>query len=214
MIKREEVVKALQEKNYAALSEAARAGRGIFRVLISLTYDKKSVISWRAIEAVGLVAGHMAARDPDAVRNLAQRLLWMMRDESGNNPWSVPEMLGEIVRNSAGLLADLPPIIESFHDEEMLRPGVLRALERIAGSRPDLVTTSLAFVEMYLNDSNPSVRTYAVMLGGRLHLTELLRATELLMKDDSSVTLYEGGDLVATTVGEKASEAVILLRNK
>ncbi len=214
MLKKEGVVKALQEKNYAALGEAARTGRGIFRVLISLSYDKKSVISWRAIEAVGLAAGHMAARDPEAVRNLAQRLLWMMRDESGNNPWSVPEMLGEIVINSAGLLADLPPIIASFHDEEMLRPGVLRALVRIAGSRPDLVTASFALVEMYLNDSNPAVRTYAVMLGGRLHLTELLRAIEPLTKDDSAVTVYEGGDLVATTVGEKASEAVILLRNK
>jgi hypothetical protein len=214
MSKREEVVKALQEKNYAALSEAAGAGRGIFRVLISLTYDKKSVISWRAMEAVGLAAGDLAVRDPDTVRNLVQRLLWMLRDESGNNPWGVPEILGEIVRNSAGLLADLPSIIASFHDEEMLRPGVLRALERIAGSNPDLVMESSPLAELYLDDSNPVVRTYALLLGGRLRLKELLPAIEQLAMDSSAVTLYEEGDLVATTVGEKASEVVILLRNK
>jgi hypothetical protein len=214
MLKREEVVRALQERNYVALSEEAKAGCGIFRVLISLTYDKKSVISWRAMEAMGLAAGELGVIDPEAVRSLTQRLLWMMRDESGNNPWSVPEMLGEIVRNNAGLLADLPPIIASFHDEEMLRPGVLRALERIAGVRPDLVATAVPLVETYLNDGNPAVRTYAVMLGGRLRLTGLLPAVERLMKDDSVVTVYEGEDLVTTTVGEKASEVVILLRNK
>jgi hypothetical protein len=214
MSKREEVVKALQEKNYTALSEAARAGRGIFRLLISLTYDKKSVISWRAMEAVGLAAGALAVREPETVRNLVQRLLWMLRDESGNNPWGVPEILGEIVRNSAGLLADLPPIIASFHDEEMLRPGVLRALERIAGVKPGLVMESSPLAGLYLDDTNPVVRAYAAMLGGRLCLTELLPVIEQLIKDDSAVTLYEGGDLVTTTVGKKASEVVILLRNK
>jgi len=214
MLKRQEVVEALQEKNYASLSEGGVADRGIFRILISLTYDKESVISWRAMEAMGLAAGEMAGRDPDAVRNLAQRLLWMMRDESGNNPWSVPEILGEIVRNSPGLLADLPPIIASFHDEEMLRPGVLRALERIAGVRPDMAETASPLVELYLNDMNPVVRVYAVILGGRLGLKALQSPIELLSKDDSPVTLYEGGDLVATTVGEKASKVVKLLRNK
>lgn len=213
MLKREEVVRALQDGNYIALSEEAMEGRGVFRVLISLTYDKKSVISWRAMEAVGVAAGELGVRDPEAVRSLAQRLLWMMRDESGNNPWSVPEMLGEIVRNNIGLLADLPPIIASFHDEEMLRPGVLRALERIAGVSPDLVVTSAPLVEMYLNDGSPTVRTYAILLCGRLRLTELLPSVERLIKDDTAVTVYEGEDLVTTTVGEKASEVVILLRN-
>lgn len=213
MFRREGVVKALQEENYDALSEAATAARGLFRVLISLTYDKKSVISWRAIEAIGLAAGRLAPRDPEAVRNLTQRLLWMMRDESGNNPWGVPEILGEIVRNCSGL-DDLAPIIASFHDEEMLRPGVLRALERIAEAKPDLVRTSLSLVEMYLKDANPVVRTYSVMLGGCLHLVELLPAIERLADDDSAVMLYEQGDLVRATVGEKASEVVILLRNK
>lgn len=214
MLKKEEVLKALEEKNYAPLSEAARSGRGIFRILISLTYDKKSVVSWRTMEALGLAAGELAARDPDAVRNLSQRLLWMMRDESGNNPWSVPEMLGEVVRNCPRLLDDLPPIIASFHEEEMLRPGVLRALERIAEVRPELVMTSVPLIGPSLADADPSVRIYAVMLAGSLGLTELMTAIEGLKGDKSSVTIYDEGEFVETTIGEKASEVVILLRNK
>lgn len=214
MLKKQEVVRALQESDYSALIKAAGGGRGIFRILIPLTYDKKSVISWRAMEAVGLAAGELAGRDPEAVRNLTQRLLWMLRDESGNNPWSVPEMLGEIVRNCADLLGDLPPIIASFHDEEMLLPGVLRALERIAGVRPDLVMPSAPLVEMSLKDRSPVVRTYGAMLAGHLGLTALLPAVEGLMEDNSGVTLYEEGRLMTTTVGEKASEIVEMLRNK
>ena len=214
MLRREEVVQALKEKNYAELIDAVAAKRGIFRTLISLTYDKNSVIGWRAMEAVGLAAGELARREPDAVRNLIERLLWMMRDESGNNPWGVPEMLGEIVRNSPGLLEDLPPIIESFHDEEMLRPGVLRALERIAEVRPDMVEASFPMVELYLADGIPEVRAYAVILAGRLHIERLLPSIERLTEDVSSVTLYEGGELVPTTVGEKAREVVALLRSK
>lgn len=214
MIKREEVIKALREKNYAALSETSGSCRGLFRILISLSYDKKSVISWRAVEALGLAAGELAGRDPDAVRNLSQQLLWMMRDESGNNPWSVPEMLGEIVRNSGDLLVDLPPIIASFHEEEMLRPGVLRAIERIAGVRPDLALTLVPMIEESLEDADPAVRLYAVMLAGRLGLAEVLPVLGRLSEDDSAVTIYDGEELVETTVGKKAAEAVMLLRNQ
>ncbi len=204
----------LEDRNYQALSEIAGKEAGLFRTLISLTYDKQGSLCWRAIEAVGILSGVLAGSDPSRVRNLAQRLLWMMRDESGNNPWSVPEMLGEIVRNSPGEFSDIAPIIESFHDEEMLRCGVLGALARIGEVRPDLVASSSVLVGRYLRHDDACVRAHALLLTGRLGLKEYIATVEALIEDRRAVRIYRDGDLRTFTVGQIAEETVIMLREE
>ena len=126
-MQRKEILLLLEEKKYDEVTALAKKDiRGLFRLLISITYDKSDVLCWRAIEVTGIIAGEIAKTSPDVIRNLAQRLLWMLRDESGNNISSAPEMLGEIVRNSPDSFADIAPVIASFHDELMLKPGVLQ----------------------------------------------------------------------------------------
>ncbi|MBI5195639.1 MAG: hypothetical protein HZA10_04910 [Nitrospirae bacterium] len=55
--------------------------RGVLRLLVSMTYDKQSIISWRAIEAVGIITGRLSKTNPEIVRNLIGRLLWMIQKE-------------------------------------------------------------------------------------------------------------------------------------
>ncbi len=207
-----EVVECLKQNDFPRLLDLAEGTKGIFRILISLTYDKEDVLSWRAIEAIGLIAGKRAKADPAGVRGLVQRILWMMREESGNNPWSAPEMLGEIVRNSPDEFSDIAPIIVSFHDEAILRRGVLRAIVRISETRPDLMECASSIIGQYLRDPDAVTRYYALLAAGNLLLRKLLPEVETLQQDAAEVKIYRHRNLEKTELATAASETVIILR--
>jgi hypothetical protein len=211
---REKIIKLIEDRDFYGLLLLAGKDRSIFRTLISLSYDKESVISWRAIEAIGIIAGERAKTDPGLVRNIVQRILWMMREESGNNPWSAPEMLGEIVRNAPEDFSDIVPIIASFHDEEMLTRGVLRALARISEVRADLVGRASSLAGLYLGHRDAVTRAYALKLAGNAGLKDLLVSAEALKDDDAVVRLYSDGDFESIALRKIAEETVILLSPK
>jgi hypothetical protein len=206
-MQKNEVKALLQDYNIPELVAAGTRDRGLIRTLISLVYNKEDIMSWRAIEAIGCISGAIAATNPEVIRNLSQRLLWMLREESGNGPGSAPEMLGEIVRNSPDAFCDIAAIITSFHDEEMLRRGVFRAAWRVCEVRPDLVclTHEMIGQNIYLEDPDPVVRGYALLIAGKLGLKEFLPLMEKLRDDTSPVRMYEDGRFVETKVAEIAN---------
>lgn len=203
---KKEIINILEKNKYAEIIEIAKKERNIFRILISLTYKKEELICWKAIEATGIITGNMAGSNPAAVRNLAQKLLWMMRDESGNNPGSAPEMLGEIIRNSPDEFSDIAPVIASFNDEDMLRSGVLRALLRISDKRPDLISISVEFIGPYLKDKDPLIHIYSLLLAGRYRLRRLIPEIAMLKGDRSIAKIYNDGDFKFFNVGETAEK--------
>ncbi len=211
---KQEVLQLLERRNYSALLDLKKSKRGLAALLISLTYDKRELLCWKAIEAVGLLVAGIAGTSPQEARSLVQRILWMMREESGNNAWSGPEMLGEIVRNCPEEFSDIAPIIASFHDEEIFRPGVMRALLRIAETRPDLAQPATPLLGVHLRDANAAVRLYAVLLAGRLKLREHAPEIEDLRADRAEITIYDDGVLRKVSLGKIAAETVILLSAK
>ena len=104
---KKDIIKLLRDKKYEELSKQPCGNRKTLSLLISLSYDKKDVISWRAMEGIGILTGEIGKADSGHVRNTVGRLLWMIRDESGGMGWSVPEILGEVVRNNPVLCADI-----------------------------------------------------------------------------------------------------------
>jgi hypothetical protein len=206
-----EIIECLKENDFQRLLDLAEAMTGIFRILISLTYDREDVLSWRAMEAIGIIAGKRAKADPSGVRCLVQRILWMMREESGNNPWSAPDTLGEIVRNSPDEFSDIAPIIVSFHDEEFLRRGVLRAIVRVSEIRPDLMESASSIIGQYLKDPDAFARLYALIAAGNLSLKELLPDVEALKQDAAEVKIYRHRNLERAVLATAACETVIIL---
>jgi len=206
-VQRKRIIPLLEEKKYDEILEMAKEEtKATFRLLIGITYDKTDILCWRAIEVSGLIAGEIAKTNPDVIRTLAQRLLWMLRDESGNNLSSAPEMLGEILRNSPDTLADIAPVIASFHDEVMLRQGVLRAIFRISELRPDLISVSGEFLEPFLRDEDPAVRIYALLIAGVYNLVATLPVISALKNDGDTATLYSDGDFITVSVGQVATK--------
>ncbi len=180
----------------------------IINTLVSLSYDKKNPISWRAIEAVGLFTAEMAKEDTEFVRNIVGRLLWMIRDESGGIGWSVPEMLGEIVKNNPVICADIAPVIVSFYEELMLATGVLWAVGSIGNINEETTSYAIPSIRPFLMSSDAMQRGYAARALGLLGAADAKQDIERLVNDDNHIPVYHDGDLQDKTVGDLAHEAL------
>ena len=205
---KEEIIKRLQGKKYRDLINLPYGRRRTLRLLLSLSYDKKDVISWRAMEAIGVITAEIAKEDPGHVRNTVGRLLWMMRDESGGIGWSVPEILGEVVRNNPELCADIAPIIVSFHEEKMLNAGVLWAIGRIGKINAEFIDYAVPIIISCLESPEMILRGYAAFACGKLSALTAVNELEKLRGDTGLVPFYEEGELKEKCVGEIASEAI------
>lgn len=209
---KKEVLSLLEQKKYEEMLKVSASVHKIINILISLSYDKNKYISWRAIEAVGLVSKEIAKSDAETVRNIVGRLLWMIRDESGGIGWSVPETLGEIVRNNPQLCADIAPIIASFHEEKMLTAGVLWALGRIGKINDETVGYAIPIILPYLQSDDPTLRGYAAFALGNIGAIGAVSKLAKLMSDNNLVTFYKKGELHQKSVGGFAEEALEKLR--
>jgi hypothetical protein len=211
---KKEIIILLERRDYDALAKLALIDKKVVSALISLSYDKKRQNSWRAIEAIGFITKELSRSNPDVVRNITGRLLWMIRDESGGIGWSVPEILGEIVRNNPVLCADIAPIIASFHEEKMLCPGVLWALGRIGKINDETVNYAVPIILSYLKSDDNTLLGYAAWALGEMGNEGSAANLENLKKDTNRIEFYRDGELKKKSVGELASDAIEKLLGK
>jgi hypothetical protein len=209
---KKEIITLLEKKDYNALSKRALADGKVVSALISLTYDKDNALSWRAMEAIGLITKDLSRSDPGAVRNIANRLLWMMRDESGGIPWSAPEILGEIVKNNPGLCSDIALIITSFHDELMFTAGVLWALGRMGKINVETADYAVPIIRSYLTSADDTLRGYAARAIGEMGDVESSKELESMKHDPGHVRFYEEGEIKERNIGEIAEAALKKIR--
>jgi hypothetical protein len=205
--KKRDIQNLLEKKDFSGLLAQSSLKKTV-NILISLSYEKQSALSWRAIEAIGLLTAELARTDTELVRNIVGRLLWMIRDESGGIGWSVPEILGEIVRNNPVLCEDVAPIVASFHEELMLTPGVMRALSRIGQINAETVEYAVPIIRSYLSTADPVTRGLAVIAIAEMGDAASLAILEKMKEDSSEISLYENGELVKKTIARLSDEAV------
>ena len=203
----------LANQRFEAIVETAGREKRILSFLTALTYDLDPLISWRAVEAIGVAAGRIAADDPEFVRNHLRRLMWLLNDESGGIGWRAPEAMAEILCNRPQHFTEFVPIVISFLDLEeedavRFRPGTLWAIGRMAQVMPEAVQPALVWLPSYLDDPNPQTRGLAAWCLGKLDATGYLAGRDALLTDDSPVEFYADGQLVCTSVGELARAAL------
>jgi hypothetical protein len=182
--------------------------------LVASTYDADPRISWRAIEALGVAASRVAEDDPDHIRQLLRRLLWLINDESGGICWRAPEAMAEILRRQPTLYADYIPIVTLLlvnleeEDLERFRAGVLRAIGRLGALARDSFQDVAPAVASALIDSDPQVRGMAVWCLHEVGRADLLAGRLDLIADEDPVDLYEDGILTRTTVSQLVQRAL------
>ena len=203
--KKNELSGYLQKRDFEGLSALNRGKGRLAHTLVGMAYEKEELLTWRAIDAIGRLAADM---QPEKLRTFVQRILWMMREESGNNCWTSAEILGEIVARNPGPNEDIALIVVGFHDELILRAGALRALWRIATVRPDLMEDYRKVPAQYLSDPDEQVRGYAVLSLIALGAEENREALERAAADKNEFLLYEDEILRSVSIAELAKNAL------
>jgi hypothetical protein len=137
------------------------------RYLQGRLWDTEPRVRRNAAEALGSAA----AAHPELAREILRRALWALNDESATNGAPMLPVIGEIGFRNPALVAPFVGPMTSYLWDDGLRPGILRALCRIAEAAPELVATvreQLMAIE-YIDDPGEQAcldRLLAVNRGG------------------------------------------------
>ena len=197
-----DVKKILERGDFEALEKWAGEVRNPFRILLSITYDAEELIRWRTIEAIGKVARVQAKFNIEKVRDFVRRLLWLMNDESGGLGWHAPEMIGEILVNVPVLIENTADLLPSFLQEEPFERGTHLAIYRVASVDSKPFLKSAAELSKSLSNSDPLIRSYAVLALGFIGAKPYRNSIEKLLEDQEQIVLYDfdSGNFRETTV--------------
>jgi HEAT repeat protein len=198
----------LERGDYPPALEMAAADRRVVRALVSLLYDPAELVRWRAVSALG----HLAGAHPELARPLVRRLFWSLNDESGGIGWMSAPALGEIGRRAPQLLNECVRPLVRYLDEPFLLPGALWAIGRLAPAYPAETREVVPEVARCCSSANPEVRAQAAHALGAVGDGRAYAALVGLAQDEHEARLYEGGQLVTKKVREWAGEAHARLR--
>jgi Armadillo/beta-catenin-like repeat-containing protein len=177
-------------------------------------------IKWRAVMALGQTVRDLAARDLEAARDFARRLLWALNEESGAVPWGCAEALGEIMASDQRLAREYACLLLSlitkgcnFLEFEALQGGVAWGLGRLAQEQPKLLREMGAMPPLLelMDSPDPQVRGMCAWTLGHLGGEEAKEKLKLMTGQTDVVLLGQAGDEIQTTVGQLASIALQLI---
>ena len=166
------------------------------RTLNGLTYHQDELIRWRAVEALGKVAG---SRSLSAARDLVRRQFWTMTEESGGTAWRAPEVIGEILANHPDLIKEFGVILSSYFKEEPFERGAYWAVARTIALNPGVFQEISEDLFAALEEDDPFIRYQALSALKTLGLLGDAdqNLVDRLKDDPRTITLYDfsAGDL-------------------
>jgi hypothetical protein len=131
---KERVMELLRRGDEGGLERMAVAEPRAVQPLLGRLWDREPEIAARAARALGAAA----AAHPEIGRDLLRRAMWALNDESATNGAPMLPAVGEIGFRAPKLVAPFVAPMSSYLWDASLRPGILRALCRIAEAAPVL----------------------------------------------------------------------------
>jgi hypothetical protein len=183
--------------------------------LFSFLCSTDARVKWRAVTAMGRVVSDLAAVDPESARVIMRRFIWQLNDESGGIGWGCPEAMAETMAQSESLAAEFGRILISYIqpagnylEHATLQQGVLWGVGRLAHTRPRFAKGAAGYLAAYMDSQDAALRGLAVWAAGPIAARETIPRFEQLAGDPAGLMLYRDGQLVQTSVGRLAKEAL------
>jgi HEAT repeat protein len=186
---RENLVSLLREGDLTAVAELAGREKAVADVLLQFLYDPHDIMHWRALEGLG----HVAGAQPEQVRKVITRLLWLLNEDSGSFGWGAAAALGEIGRHQLSLTKDIIPMFCGFLWEEFSRAPMLWGIGRLAEAHPEALNEVVPDILPCLADADPQVRGLSAWCLGKIGAREAREAVQGLLGDAEPVKLYDKG---------------------
>ncbi len=206
------------EREGALAKIGAFTPRQVVNPLIGLFCHGEDRIRFRATAAMGAVVSALADTNMESARVVMRRLLWTLNDESGGIGWGAPEALGEIMACHEALADEYCRMLGSYInaegnylEHELLQRGALWGVGRLAAVRPKLISFAAPFLVPYTEASDPFLRGLAARAAGALGEKSSIEALERIRDDAGELAFFSEWDLVPSTVGQLASEALARL---
>ena len=177
------------------------------RYLQRLLYEPDPAARYRVAWIIGQVCGRIATREPGPVADLLHRLFEACSDSAASS-WGMVETIGAIIAARPDIYGAFTRHLFNFMGDPGIREAVLWGLGDIAATRPDLIR-KIPFYSLFpvLNHSDPMMRALTLRILGRIKAKEAGLQIMVLQNDAASVTLYEQGALVTTTVAALSAQA-------
>ena len=189
-----------------------RAGKDkrLIQYLQRLLYSPDPLIRARAAEALGKVCGVISRNEPKKVGRLIQTLLYSIVDSAAFSLGAF-EAIAEIICNAPKLYEKYVPYIWQLLAEKSRRAKAIMVLSKISEVRPDLLRGKAFYLLKFLDDKDPEVRGYTVLLLQRIGASELKEDIAKLKGDMNKIPLYENGEIKMSTIDELVSSAMKVL---
>ena len=207
---REQLRKLLREADYPELLALAAADRRVGETLLQFLYDPRDLLHWRALEALGRLAG----AHPRQVQKLISRLLWLLNEDSGSFGWGAAAALGEIGRHQISLVHEIIPMFMGLLSEEFSRAPMLWGIGRLAERHPALLGEILPVILPFLTSPDSQVRALAAWALGKAGYCRAAPELEALTDDTTPATIYDRAELRQVTVAQLAREALVSLEGR
>ncbi len=191
----------------APIIEMAEKEKKLIQYLQRLLYSADPLIRSRAAEALGKVCGIISKKEPRKVGRLIQTLLYSIVDSAAFSLGAF-EAVAEIIYNAPDLYEKYVPYIWQLLSEKSRRAKAIMALSRISEIRPQLLRGRAFYLLKFLNDEDPEVRGYTVLLLHRLGASELKEDIARLKGDMHEISIYENGEIKTSTIDELVSCAI------
>ncbi len=201
------VKKLAQDTDIDALVDLYLDDSKTLRYLQRLLYEPDPFARYRIAWIIGQVCGRIATREPGAVADLLHRLFEACSDSAASS-WGMVETIGAIIAARPDIYGAFTRHLFNFMGDPGTREAVLWGLGEIAAARPDLIRKT-PFYSLFpvLSHSEPIMRGLTLRILGRIKAKEAGFQVMALQNDDASVTIYEQGTLVTTTVAALSAEA-------
>ncbi len=206
-LKKRDVENHVQAYDLGPLLQAAPTDGKLLRTLQRLLYTGDLRIRRRAAEAMGRVSAIAGETNPASVSKLLQGLFYAVTDTAASS-WGAFEAIGEIILHKPERYAGYLPQLYPFLGDETRRAAAMEAVATVAAARPDLLRKHAFHFLAFLEDPDPAVRGHTARLLGHLAAKEMQEDLEKLLEDESEVRIYRYGDVLTTTVGRLAREAL------
>lgn len=210
--KKTHIGQLLDNKNFSEIASLTLQSKSVVRYLLSYLYSSDDLRHWRSAEALGYVSNTQYENNVDDGRNIPQRLLWSLLEESGATAWPATEALGAIVYYNPGAFADFSRIIMSFIDDPVLQRGVLWSARKISEKRADLLQDFTPKIIELLSDVSPIIRGHAAWALGAMRDRTALKKLNSLVADNNQIYIYEQSELLPRITSELAMESIAILR--
>ena len=207
---REQLRKLLREADYPEVLALAATDRRVGEILLQFLYDPRDLLHWRALEALGLLAG----AHPRSVQKLINRLLWLLNEDSGSFGWGAAAALGEIGRHQISLVNEIIPMFAGLLDEEFSRAPMLWGVGRLAERHPALLGEILPAVVPFLTSTDSQIRALAAWALGKAGYCQAAAGLKALTNDENPVIIYDRAELRQVTVAYLAREALASLKGR